>query len=76
MSGRKDEAIKICDRLGIESRPVVSSNIGRHTCYKSLLSHQDYKNAEKIHKDGFYVGLHAKVKPENVIELTQHLNDL
>lgn len=74
--GLRDKAIKLCDSLGIESRPVVSSNIGRHTCYKHLLNYNEYQNAEKIHKDGFYVGLHAKVKPKDVVNLAQKLNNL
>lgn len=58
--------------LGIETRPIISGNLLRQTCFKDLYDPKFFKNSEYIHKHGFYIGLHSKVKEkdlEKVIEI-------
>lgn len=73
---KKQKALDLCERLGIESRPVVSSNIARHTCYRYIVDYHDFPNAEWIHNNGFYVGLHAKVSERRIREFAQELNKI
>ena len=75
-ANKKQQALNLCDRLGIESRPVVSSNIARHTCYRYIVDYRDFPVAEWIHNNGFYVGLHAKVSEEKIRNLTWELNKI
>lgn len=65
---------KACYNLGIETRPVISGNLLRHTCFQKYGNHYDFPVSEHLNNFGFYVGLHNKVKPKQVEELTNTLN--
>lgn len=68
--------VKKLDEAGIESRPIVSSNILRHTPFYKYAYYKDYPIAEKLTKDGCYVGLHHKLKTQDIINLCKVLNDI
>tara|TARA_R100001086_G_scaffold249124_2_gene187868 strand:+ start:2733 stop:3956 length:1224 start_codon:yes stop_codon:yes gene_type:complete len=60
----------------IEYRPIISGNLLRHTCYKKYDNYKNFKNAEYIHKNGLYVGLHSGVKGEQILKLVDFLNKI
>ena len=72
----KKQAIQFCDKMKIETRPIISGNLLRQTCYKKYDNHTKFTNSEYIHNYGFYVGLHSKVTKKNILNLTQYLNNL
>lgn len=65
----------VCALMGIETRPIISGNLLRQTCYRKYsIDPSLYKNSDYLHKYGFYIGLHAKVKEQDIIDLTKSLN--
>jgi len=75
-SEKKNQAINFCNNNQIESRPIISGNLLKQTCYKKYGNYQDFKNSDYLHNNGFYVGLHSKVTEQNIIKLTTYLNNL
>jgi CDP-6-deoxy-D-xylo-4-hexulose-3-dehydrase len=75
-SEKKRQALKFCEQTGIETRPIISGNLLRQTCYKNYADFSKFKNSEYVHNYGFYVGLHSKVNKKNILKLTQFLNNL
>lgn len=73
---KKKQAIQFCDKMKIETRPIISGNLLRQTCYKKYDNHAKFTNSEYIHNYGFYVGLHSKVTKKNILNLTEYLNNL
>lgn len=70
----KDALLKVCDDLGIETRPIISGNLLRQTCFKEFGNYLDFPNSEFLHTNGFYVGLHNKVSKSDIAQLTDKLN--
>ena len=60
----------------IEYRPIISGNLLRHTCYKKYDNYKKFKNAEYLHKNGLYVGLHTGVKEDEILKLVDFLNNI
>ena len=75
-SEKRNLAISFCDKNQIESRPIISGNLLKQTCYKQYGDYKNFKNSEYLHNNVFYVGLHSKVTKENIIKLTNYLNNL
>jgi len=73
---KRSQAINFCNENKIESRPIISGNMLKQTCYKQYGDYKDFKNSEYLHNNAFYVGLHSKVKKQNIIKLTTYLNNL
>lgn len=73
---KRNQAINFCDQNQIESRPIISGNLLKQTCYKKYDDYKKFKNSEYLHNNAFYVGLHSKVIKENIIKLTTYLNNL
>jgi len=66
-----------CKKSNIEYRPIISGFLGYQTCYKDFFENEkEYKNSIYIHRYGFYVGLHPKVKEKDILYLTNILNSL
>jgi len=72
----KKEILEWCDLNGIETRPIISGNLLRQTAYKKFGSISDYPIAEKLHVDGFYVGLYNGVNEKMILKLTSYLNEI
>lgn len=72
----KDKIQKYCNNNAIESRPIISGNLLRQTCLKGLGSYKKYKNSELLNNNGFYVGLHNKVKECQIRDLAKEINKL
>lgn len=62
----RDELLEIANQLGVETRPICTGNIVRQTPFADDYKVEDYPNSEHLHDNGFYIGLHAKVKTQNV----------
>lgn len=73
---KRNQAINFCDKNQIESRPIISGNLLKQTCYKKYDDYKKFKNSEYLHNNAFYVGLHSKVNRKNIIKLTNYLNNL
>jgi len=67
---------KYCSINNIESRPIVSGNLLRQTCLQKYSDHSIYTNSEFIHENGFYIGLHNKVKEKQLEKLVNEINNL
>lgn len=66
--------IKECEDNLIETRPIISGNLLRQTCYKQFGDYKDFPNSEFLHTNGFYVGLHPKVTKAQIDSLTETIN--
>lgn len=75
-SEKRNQAINFCNENQIESRPIISGNLLKQTCYKKYDDFKNFKNSEYLHNNAFYVGLHSKVTKKNIIKLTNYLNNL
>lgn len=73
---KRNQAINFCDKNQIESRPIISGNLLKQTCYKKYDDYKKFKNSEYLHNNAFYVGLHSKVSRKNIVKLTDYLNNL
>jgi CDP-6-deoxy-D-xylo-4-hexulose-3-dehydrase len=73
---KKQAAINYCNSKGIETRPIISGNLLRQTCFKQFGSYVDYPNSEFLHHNGFYVGLHTKLKNFDVRNLAKNLSTI
>lgn len=72
----KQLVINYCNSKGIETRPIISGNLLRQTCFKKYGNYADYMNSEFLHHNGLYVGLHTKLKDSDVINLAKDLNTI
>ena len=66
--------IKECERNLIETRPIISGNLLRQTCYKQFGDYKNFPNSEFLHNNGFYVGLHPKVTKNQIDSLITTIN--
>ena len=66
--------IKECERNSIETRPIISGNLLRQTCYKQFGDYKNFPNSEFLHNNGFYVGLHPKVTKNQIDSLITTIN--
>jgi len=66
----------VCYLLGIETRPVISGNLLRHTCFQKYGDYRKFPVSEHLNDFGFYVGLHNKVTPTQISQLAHSLNSL
>lgn len=58
LSGKRDYFVKRLKEMGVESRPIVAGNFAKNPVAKLMNCeiHGTLTNAEKIDKDGFFVG--------------------
>lgn len=69
LSKDKDFINKIyifCQKFGIETRPIISGNLLRQTCYKKYENFKLFKNSEFLHKNGFYIGIYPSIKNKQI----------
>lgn len=65
-----------CLAYGIETRPIISGNLLKQTCYRKYGNPLDFPNSELLHNLGFYVGLHFNVDKNNVKNLAHKINKI
>lgn len=73
---KKNKVKKLCDELFIETRPIISGNMLRQTCYNKFDDYRNFTVSEYLHSYGFYIGLHYKVKETDILYLTDEINKL
>lgn len=69
-----NSVLKECEDNSIETRPIISGNLLRQTCYKQFGDYKNFPNSEFLHNNGFYVGLHPKVTKNQIDSLITTIN--
>lgn len=64
-----------CKENGIETRPIISGNLLRQTCYKKYGKYSDYPNSEFLHKNGFYFGIYPSITNKQ-INILKNINEI
>jgi CDP-4-dehydro-6-deoxyglucose reductase, E1 len=72
----KDKVESFCSENNIETRPIISGNLLRQTCLKGLYNPSHFTVSEWVHRNGFYVGLHSKVRLKDVQKLVNFIKSL
>lgn len=72
----KTKVKRICDDLNIESRPIISGNLLKQTCYRKYDDFNNFPISEFLHNNGFYIGLHAKVSKKHINLLAENINKI
>lgn len=65
-----------CEDNKIETRPILSGFLGYQTAYKEFMDEKDYPNSVYLHNNGIYVGLHTKLKENQILKLVDFLNKI
>jgi CDP-6-deoxy-D-xylo-4-hexulose-3-dehydrase len=63
-----DKVLSFCREKGVETRPIISGNLLRQTCYKKYGDYKKFKNSEFLHQNGFYIGIFPSLK-DSVINI-------
>jgi CDP-6-deoxy-D-xylo-4-hexulose-3-dehydrase len=61
-----DKILSFCKKNKIETRPIISGNLLRQTCYKKYGKYLDYPNSEFLHKNGFYFGIYPSITDKQI----------
>jgi CDP-6-deoxy-D-xylo-4-hexulose-3-dehydrase len=56
-----NDLLLFCNKHKIETRPIISGNLLRQTCYKKYGKYLDYPNSEFLHNNGFYIGIYPSL---------------
>lgn len=64
------------ENMGVQTRPIIAGNLYRHPFMKDVAQLRYDKNAEFVHKNGFYIGNNQNVKKEDVMWLVNFLNEV
>lgn len=70
----KKIALDFCSENSIETRPIISGNLLRQTCFRKYGNPEEFPNSELLHHNGFYIGLHTKLKDNQISDLVNNLN--
>jgi len=62
----RDEYVKKCKTLGIETRPIVAGNMNRQPFFKEYVSEKLLPVADKIHTCGFYMPNHPDLTDSEI----------
>jgi len=57
-----EKILNFCNKNKIETRPIISGNLLRQTCYKKYADYKKFKNSEFLHQNGFYIGIFPSLK--------------
>lgn len=63
-----NDLLLFCNKNNIETRPIISGNLLRQTCYKKYGKYINYLNSEFLHNNGFYIGIYPSLK-NNIINI-------
>ena len=67
----KEKLQKKLEDNNIETRPIIGGNLLRQPCFEKYGNYKDFKNAEIIHKNGFYIGNNQFVNQKRLNFLDQ-----
>lgn len=73
----KEDREKLQEKLSsnqIESRPIISGNLLRQPCFSRYGNRAEFKNAEVVHENGFYIGNNQFVNEERLNALSEIIN--
>jgi CDP-6-deoxy-D-xylo-4-hexulose-3-dehydrase len=71
---QKSMFISYCNNSGIETRPIISGNLLRQTCYRKYGDYNQFPNSEFLNDKCFYIGLHGKTKADHVVMVAEAFN--
>lgn len=72
----KNIILNFCKENNIETRPIISGNLLKQTCYSKFEDYNEFKISEYIDIHGFYVGLHPKLTFNHIEVLVNQINKL
>lgn len=72
----KNKIIEFCIQNKIETRPIISGNLLRQTCYNKFAKPENFPNSDYLHNYCFYVGLHYNVKDSQILNLVKFINSI
>jgi len=58
--------MNFCKENHIETRPIISGNLLKQTCYKKYDNYKNFKNSEFLHTHGFYIGIYPKLSEKQI----------
>lgn len=58
--------INFCKENHIETRPIISGNLLKQTCYKNYGNFKNFKNSEFVHTNGFYIGIYPSLSKKQI----------
>lgn len=58
--------MNFCKENHIETRPIISGNLLKQTCYKNYEDYRNFKNSEFFHTHGFYIGIYPKLSDKQI----------
>jgi CDP-6-deoxy-D-xylo-4-hexulose-3-dehydrase len=65
---------KYLENEGIETRPIVTGNVARHPAAKKFNLVGNFPGADKVHNNGFYIGLSPMQTIKNMVRLIECFN--
>jgi len=66
--------MNFCKENHIETRPIISGNLLKQTCYKKYDNYKNFENSEFLHTHGFYIGIYPKLTDKQ-IKILKKFND-
>ena len=69
---KKKKFINFLDKMGIETRPIISGNFANQPAaklYKLCKKNEKFENSQKVQELGFLIGLHTKKISKNNLKL-------
>jgi CDP-6-deoxy-D-xylo-4-hexulose-3-dehydrase len=70
------EVFKYLKKFGIETRPLICGNIGRHPFWTKKSGNCVLKNADVIHEYGLYLPNHYNLVEKDIIFICQKFNEI
>jgi CDP-6-deoxy-D-xylo-4-hexulose-3-dehydrase len=58
--------MNFCKENDIETRPIISGNLLKQTCYKQYDNYKNFKNSEFLHTHGFYIGIYPNLSDSQI----------
>ena len=75
VSVHRNEIVKKLISEGIETRPLVAGNMGRQPFWIKAYKQLSLKNADMVHKYGFYLPNHQDITEENIKTIANIVNN-
>ena len=80
LKDRRDEVIALLHEHGVETRPIVTGNFLRNPVIEHLnvvpCEPEDFKNADELHHNGFFIGNDCVDLTEKIIEVSKLIKEL